>query len=341
MSRVGWVVALAVSLVLTACGDDGPSTPTPVATTITRAQAPSADFPAGTVLHVVEGGNETPVAGAEVVVGSERLVTEADGSFRLPSDYNDGTLVDITASGYIARQTLLRRLTGPRFSLWPTASDSGLTEEYIFDVVYHLARSGESSHMMRIRPLTDMAHVTPSEQILADPRAMRAVRDAVNELNDIARGEIVFSVNAEPPGLGIFRAHHRPQRASREHRGTGPAQVLRLEHHWRQRHLRLDRERAYLGDASRARTHVGFGSQRLACRRHVSVSPPHRGNLCAARATGDEDHARPSRRNPPARQRPRRELRANAGNRVDLGDRLLPIELIAVLNGCRGPTTTQ
>ena len=58
--------------------------------------------------------------------------------------------------------------------------------------------------MMRIRPLTDMAFVVPSAQILGDARAMRAVNDAVGELNDIARGEVHFAVESEPPPSSVY-----------------------------------------------------------------------------------------------------------------------------------------
>lgn len=172
--------------------------------TVTRAVLPTADFPSGTTLRIVSGGgNEIPVVGAEVIVGGENLISDADGTVTLLRDANDGATVDITADGYLARQTLLRRQTGPRLSLWPTTGPSGMTENFIFDVVYHLSLGGESSHMMRIQPGTDIAYVMPTEQIRRDPRAMATLADAIDELNDVAMGEIVFTVSSNPPAGSV------------------------------------------------------------------------------------------------------------------------------------------
>ena len=188
--------------VLSACGDDGP--PTTPTTTATRAQLPTSDFPAGTSIRIVSGENRAPVSGAEVTIGTDALVTDDAGTMTLEHDFNEGTLVDIVAPGFLVRQTRLRRLTGAEFSLWPKESSTGLAEAFVFDVVYHLARGGESSHMMRIRPLTDMAFVVPSAQILRDVRAMRAVNDAIDELNDLTRGEVSFAVVSDPPPGSIY-----------------------------------------------------------------------------------------------------------------------------------------
>ena len=194
----GIVLAAGCSL---ACGDGSPTTPT---TTVTNAQLPTSDFPAGTSLRVVSGENRAPVPGAEVTVGADALVTDDAGTITLEHDFNEGTLVDIEAPGFLFRQTRLRRLTGAEFRLWPKESSTGLTEAFVFDVVYQLAQGGESSHMMRIRPLTDMAFVVPSARILGDARAMRAVYDAIDELNAIARGEVNFAVAPDPPPGSIY-----------------------------------------------------------------------------------------------------------------------------------------
>lgn len=202
MRSKGWGCA-GLLLLLSSCGDDGPSSATAPTQTVTRAQAPAADFPSGTALSIVSGGNEIPVTGAEVNIGGQVLVSDASGTVTLSSDFNDGALVDITADGFLTRQTLLRRQTRPRLSLWPTQGPSGVTQDFIFDVVYHLSAQGESSHIMRIRPGTDIAFLVPTEQIRRDPRSMEAIADAIGELNEIAQGEFIFAVDPNPPAGSV------------------------------------------------------------------------------------------------------------------------------------------
>lgn len=198
-SRLAPIIALVV--VLGGCGDSqGPQTPsTPTPTT----PAPSgADFPSGSPVSVVSGESGAGVAGARITIGGMEKTTSASGTVTLDRDFNAGALVDITAPGFLTRQTRLREGVEPRFTLMPTGGASGITEDFIFDVMYHDS-TGDTRHMMRIRPDTAMVYFVPTDQIRNDPRAIATVRDAVSELNEIVQGESTFFVENQAPAGSV------------------------------------------------------------------------------------------------------------------------------------------
>jgi len=192
----GWGLGLFASFLLVACADEGPTTaPTP---RISDAR-PRGPFASGTVLRIVSGDTGLPVAGAQVGVGSTRLESDATGEVTLPSDFGSGTFADVDHPDFLLRQTRLLEATGVQFTLFPKRSSTGLTEDFIRDVLFQDSSTGESRHIMRITPGTAFAYVVPSTQIFGDLRAMRAVNDAVAEINEITEGEIRFEVRDEAP----------------------------------------------------------------------------------------------------------------------------------------------
>jgi len=148
---------------------------------------------------MVSGDTGLPVAGAQVTVGSTKLESDATGAVTLSLDFGNGTFVDVDHADFLLRQTRLLEATGAQFTLFPKQSGTGLTEGFIRDVLFHDSSSGQSRHIMRITPGTALAYVVPSAQIFGDLRAMRAVNDAVDEINEIADGEIRFEVRGEAP----------------------------------------------------------------------------------------------------------------------------------------------
>jgi len=200
-TRLGFPLLLFVA----ACGDSGGgavTTPTPAVSAATT--VPASDFPSGSSLRVVSGETGAPVVGAEVRIGGTMLTSDADGRVTLTSNFSTGALVDITADGFLVRQTLLRNGFEPIFRLIPTESPTGITPDFITEVMYHDSTAATRA-MIRIQPGTAMAYVAPTEQIRNDPRAMETIRNAVATINTILRGEVVFEVTASPPeGAVVF-----------------------------------------------------------------------------------------------------------------------------------------
>ena len=153
-------------------------------------------------MSVVSGQTGAAVAGARITIGGVEKSTSASGTVTLDRDFNDGALVDISASGFLTRQTMLRDGVEPVFTLMPTDGTTGITEDFIFDVLYHDS-TGDNRHMMRIRPDTASVYFVPTEQIRNDPRAIATVRDAVSELNTIVQGETTFLVERQAPAGSV------------------------------------------------------------------------------------------------------------------------------------------
>lgn len=196
--RASCLVALFAAVAI-ACGDSGGSSSSPTATAppTTSVPAPSG-FSQGSSVRIVSSGDGSPVAGATLEIAGVAMAADASGAATLSQNFNPGALVDITAPGFLTRQTLVRPGQDLRFGLIPTEGPSGITEAFITEVMFHDS-TGTSRRMMRLRPETAMAYVAPSEQILRDPRAMATLQDAVSEVNTITRGEVVFVIEASPP----------------------------------------------------------------------------------------------------------------------------------------------
>ena len=124
---------LALTLLLVACGESGPSSPS---------SAPAAAPPKGrtaaaaSLLTVVSGETGEPVPGATVIVAGVPYETDAAGQVNVAERASPATLLDIVAPNFFDRQTIWRSPTEARFSLWPRSSTAtGLTEEITLRLV--------------------------------------------------------------------------------------------------------------------------------------------------------------------------------------------------------------
>jgi len=97
----------------------------------------------------------------------------------------NGATVDVSARGYLPRQTLAR--TGEtRLLLWPDSS--GLPGDYTRSLVYTTVPASPGvlevlTSMRRLPTRTRTVAVVPSAAIQADPEAMEAHRAAIDALN--------------------------------------------------------------------------------------------------------------------------------------------------------------
>lgn len=190
---------LAAVLLLSACGDGGRNTSTSPSNPTTNL------VPAGTVLFVVSGETGAPVASAQIVLAGRTYQADASGRFSLPEAVNLGSFVDILASGFFDRQTLLRDSGGTRFTLWPLSSATGMNPEFTFEIVYTSAVTGNPQRMLRIRRGATEAYVVPSTPIGNDPVAMQVVMEAAEMMTANTGGEIRFLVaDSAPAGAVAF-----------------------------------------------------------------------------------------------------------------------------------------
>lgn len=138
------------------------------------------------VLTIVNGETDQPVSGAQVTIAGRPFTSDGSGQITAPDPVLPAAPVEITASGFLKRETLARSDT--RFSLWPDRSDfpSSWTQQLIFDPVY--VQDGKLS-----RPRSSVSIVFSPE---VDGEAQSAMRDAAGLLTAATGGQITFAVGA-------------------------------------------------------------------------------------------------------------------------------------------------
>ncbi len=184
-------------LTLAGCGgSSGPPTASgPVTTT------PPAGLGAGATLSVVSGETGTPVEGAVVTVSGRTLPTDSRGQVTLAEPATPGALVDVVATGFLDRQTLVRSDGLTRHVLWPRTSPTGMDEAYTAELVY--TTGAGSSPMLRPRRGTTHAWVVVSDQIRDDDSANAAHAAAVDAINEALQGRIVYALSPTRPSDGV------------------------------------------------------------------------------------------------------------------------------------------
>lgn len=196
--RVRRAPALAFSaFCIAACGGGRAPVagPTPVATP----KAPSS-------FRVVSGETGQPVGGASVVIAGQTLRADAQGVVAVPATVTPGALVDVVASGYLDRQTLLREGTSADVALWPTVSPSGMDENFTAQLVYTSTADNApvgGLSLLRHRPGTTAVTIVLSAELAADAEAVRWHQLAADSLNVATNGKIAHRVSAERPTAGI------------------------------------------------------------------------------------------------------------------------------------------
>lgn len=191
--RRGWVqrAALVVMVVVVvSCGGGGspatprlPTLPTP----------PPSGWSSGTVVTVVSGETDAPVADARVSVAGTRYLTDAAGR-AVVQEAADGVTVDVEAAGFLTRQTLVRHAV-TRLTLWP--ENERLPGDYTRTLVYTAATLEDSTSIVpleRLPPRVRTILLVPSDELAADQRAMDAHRQGANYFNFAVQGRTVVSV---------------------------------------------------------------------------------------------------------------------------------------------------
>jgi hypothetical protein len=184
------IAALGLGLHIACGGEDHPTAPT-------RVLQP-AEVAAGTVLTVVSGEGQRPIAGATIVVGDRRYATDGSGEARLAAPVVRGTLVDLMAPGFLDRQTTMRA-GETRFALWPRTSSTGLSEHTTAELVYTPASSCCPAETLGDRPLRRLASTISTLPVVLDPRyeASDFVRSAAEEAMRLAsnatQGRVAFA----------------------------------------------------------------------------------------------------------------------------------------------------
>ena len=196
MPRPGCLLVLAATLSLAACGGKGPGAPSPV----------EPGIPAGTALTFLSGETAEPVAGAAVTVAGRSFTSGATGEIVLAERVPLGNAMDVTANGFLERQTVLRSATVTRFTLWPSTSPTGLTEAISAAIVYtsstcpfDAAQSGRSP-LERLRPGVSQVAVAVSSEIAADPAAQAAVMAGVGTINTATQGRVTYFIGSQAGG---------------------------------------------------------------------------------------------------------------------------------------------
>jgi hypothetical protein len=178
-------------------------------------------------LWITSGETGAPVTGATVflsgsgVSGAVERTYVTDASGRISLDVvllqAPAPAVDVTATGFLKRETTLTLDGGSVFLLWPTTSPTGLDEDFTALAVYSFSRCPvrrDPGHMIR--------HSVGTEQVtlVLDPTAsapsiVAAHESAAVALNSANQGRPTYVVGPEPAAGGVaLRVGIDPTRAA-------------------------------------------------------------------------------------------------------------------------------
>jgi hypothetical protein len=201
--RRAWLNALVLACAAMAgCGGESPSS----TDTIPSPSPTPSVFPPGSVLSVLSGYDGTPVAGADVRVGTTAFRSDASGRVVLPQGATLGVTLEVTAQDFLQRRTRLSRAEDLAVFLWPAEiRSSGLNQEMTKLLLHErLEARGTVTPMRRFRPGTTEILLWPDDALRADPRAMTALGTAVERL--AATFELRFQVVDRQPAAGFVIA---------------------------------------------------------------------------------------------------------------------------------------
>ena len=103
-------------------------------------------------MRIVSGWDDSPVAGARVLVDGVQRSTEDDGSLTDVVDLR-GRAIDIDARGFLPRKT---RITAERLTLWPAASEQEV--QAIARLVYYRGRLVNLDVRATLRLIREVAY---------------------------------------------------------------------------------------------------------------------------------------------------------------------------------------
>jgi hypothetical protein len=203
MSRSRLIVVSAcatLAVLAAACAGRGPATPTEpeavsgVASGTARKSDSGVARAVQGALTVVNGETDQPIAGAQVTVAGRPFTSDAAGQIAAPDPVLADAPVEITAAGFLKRETLARSDT--RFALWP--DKSGFDQNFTREASYFpgFTQDGKLS-----RPKAGL-FVTFSPEV--DGEAQAAAGDAAALLTAANGGQVPFGIGAAPPGAGTI-----------------------------------------------------------------------------------------------------------------------------------------
>jgi hypothetical protein len=157
------------------------------------------------VLSLLSGYDGTPVAGADVRVGTNAFRSDAGGRVVLPQGATPGVTLEVAAQDFLPRRTRLSRPEDVAVVLWPAeVRRIGLNQEMTKLLLHEwLDDRGPVNPMRRVRGETTEILLWPDDTLRADPRAMTALGTAVERL--AATFELRFRVvDREPVGAFVI-----------------------------------------------------------------------------------------------------------------------------------------
>lgn len=159
-------------------------------------------------MSVASGETGQPIGGAHLVVSGKPYDADASGQVVLADRVPYGSFVDVTAAGFLDRQTLLRKNGDRRFVLWPRSTPWGLNESYTEELIYTYGSADPppagSSPLERIRRGTKEAVVVVSEEIRLNGRANEAHQIAVGHINEGLAGKVTYVLAPTRPTSGVI-----------------------------------------------------------------------------------------------------------------------------------------
>ncbi len=207
------LAAVILVLPFLACGG-GPASSSSSASSVPTAST-TAGLASGARLTAVSGETGAPVADARFVIAGNSYVADGAGTVTLAQPAALGSLVDIVATGFLDRQTLIRSRDTTLFALWPRSTTTGLSEDYSASLVYTLGLESPtargSTPLRRHRLTTREVVVALSEEIIRDDLAHAAHADAVASLNAAHEGRLSYVLAPGRPAAGVvFDVHADP-----------------------------------------------------------------------------------------------------------------------------------
>lgn len=145
---------------------------------------------------------------ARVTVAGRLYESDASGQVTLAEPAAWGSLVDVVSSGYLDRNTLVRRDGGTRFVLWPLLPQMGFDADYTAQLVYTAGTRDPppqgSTPLRRIGPGSARAFVVVTPEIWADDAMRSAHESAVASISAANAGRIAYGVGTTRPTSGLI-----------------------------------------------------------------------------------------------------------------------------------------
>lgn len=203
---------LVCALFAQGCGDESTTGPTAGSTTT----VPGART---IVLTIMSGETSLPAAGAAVTVEGREYSSDENGIVEVEGYPSRNAIVDIRASGFLDRQTMLRSREDTVFTLWPRTSPTGLHEAFTRQIVYTWFEEDTPGGTPLARPRAGTTfYVTASQEVRSDPRAVRVIEEAIAVMNEALQGKVSYQWAEEaPPGAATVEILIDPDAAGSEY----------------------------------------------------------------------------------------------------------------------------